>query len=142
MSSRTLSIRRPASVALPPRAPFRASASAAAAAIMSRPCRPARLPAAPVLPASIANTIRDGVSSQSFIDTFDALLDRQDEQDASAKVRPTDRAVLRTLLTYRWCGTPPTIMEIAQRLGRRIAYVKESLARLEQCALLPCGKSQ
>jgi hypothetical protein len=145
MISGTLSIRRP-SVVPPLRAPLRAGPSAAAAAIMASPTAratrtraPAPRPASPVLPASIADAVRDSVPSQSFVDTFDALLDRQDPNDPSPVIRALDRTVLRFLLTYRWCSTRPTPAEIADRLGRPLTGIRGSLARLRRCALLPHG---
>lgn len=145
MVSGTLSLRRP-SVVPPLRAPLRAGPAAAAAAIMASPSAratrspvPDRGPTAPVLPASIADAVRDSLPSQSFVDTFDALLDRQDPNDPSPVVRALDRTVLRLLLTYRWCSTRPTPAEIADRLGRPMSGIRSSLARLRRCALLPHG---
>jgi len=146
MIAGTLSIRR-ASVIPPLRAPPRPGPSAAAAAIMASPTAratrlrtPAPRPASPVLPASIAAAVRDSVPSQAFVDTFDALLDRQDPSDPSPVIRALDRTVLRFLLTYRWCATRPTLAEIAGRLGRPLTGIRASLARLRRCALLPHGE--
>lgn len=145
MISGTLSIRR-RSVVPPLRAPERAGPVAAAAAIMASPTsrasgarKPAPRPASPLLPPEVAQAVRDGLPAQSFVDTFDALLDRQDPNDPSPVVRPLDRTVLRFLLTYRWCSTRPTPAEIAERLGRPLTGVRASLARLRRCALLPHG---
>lgn len=145
MIAGTLSIRR-ASVIPPLRAPPRPGPSAAAAAIMASPTAratclraPTPRPVSPVLPVSIAGAVRDSVPSQAFVDTFDALLDRQDPHDTSPVIRALDRTVLRFLLTYRWCATKPTPAEIADRLGRPLTGIRASLARLRRCALLPHG---
>lgn len=100
-----------------------------------------RIPArsAPLLSADLASAIRDALPTQSFFDTFDELLDRQHPRDPSPAVRRVDRAVLGFLLTYRWCVTRPTPDEIAQRLGRSLASINASVARLHRCALLPLG---
>lgn len=138
--SGTLSIRHRRGVLPPLRAPLRQSATAAADAIMARaPARPVRVPTAPVVPPTVADQLRKAVPSQSFIDTFDALLDRQKASDPNPMVRPADRTVLRFLLGYRWCATRPTTHEIAQRLGREERFVWQSVNRLQQCNLLPWG---
>lgn len=136
----TLSIRHRRGVLPPLRGPLRPSAAAAADSIMAhQPARRSRAPSAPVVPASIADQLRKTVPSQSFIDTFDALLDRQKASDPHPLVQPADRTVLRFLLGYRWCATRPTTHEIAERLGRGERFVWKSVNRLRQCNLLPWG---
>lgn len=137
----TLSIRHRRGVLPPQRAPLRPRAAAAADSIMARqPARRCRAPSAPVVPGSIADQLRKAVPSQSFVDTFDALLDRQKVSDLHPLVQPADRTVLRFLLAYRWCATRPTTHEIAKRLGREERFVWQSVNRLRQCNLLPWGE--
>lgn len=145
MPSGTLSLRSPSVAqrtisAMLRGAPPRAATSATDMAASWR-ARTSRLPAAPVLPASIASEIRDSLSPEPFLAAFDALFDAQSANDPSPALERCDRTVLRCLLSYRWCVVRPTSMEIADRVGREVKWVRCSLARLKQSALLPCGDS-
>lgn len=147
MISGTLSLRFKPSASRPPapmlstrptlRLPARSAATPPAPA--SWRAQPTCPPAAPVLSPEMADTIRDTIPSQSFLDTFDELLDQQDPADPDPAVRPADRAVLRSLLTYRWCADRPTPDELAARLDRDVRYIRQSIHRLRQAVLLPCG---
>lgn len=138
MLSGTLSIRSTPSATRPSRFPTSGGAPSGAPVEARWASRPPRKAAAPVLPPSIADEVRDRIPSQAFFDAFDATLRRQRPGDPNA-LRPQDRAVLRALIIHRWCGQPLTIMEIAEKVGRRIHQVRQSLARLEQSGLLPDG---
>lgn len=140
MPSGTLSIRTSPSTARRSRLPVMGGAAACAPIPSPRMCERNTGSATPhVLSAALADTIRDSLPSAAFVDAFDRLLDSQSPNDPNPAVRPADRTVLRFLMTYRWCRVRPTLEEAARQTGRRVRHVKESVDRLKQCALLPCG---
>lgn len=140
MPSGTLSIRTAPSTVRPSRPPVMGGAAARAPIPSPRMCeRDAGSTTPHVLSAALADTIRDSLPSAAFVDAFDALLDAQDPNDPHPAVRPADRTVLRFLITYRWCRERPTLEEAARYTGRRVRYIRESVDRLKECALLPCG---